>query len=74
MFRLSCGLYDQLEIFAMRKTQVNITYIDDDGNSITDFGVITDLIAKGGEEKIIFNNQKEIKTQDILFVNGEDFK
>ena len=74
MFRLACGLYDQLEIFAMRKTQVEIFYLNEDGNELSDKGIITDIIAKDGLEKIIFNNQKEIKTQDILIVNGLDFK
>ncbi|MEN8138059.1 MAG: hypothetical protein ABFR62_06475 [Bacteroidota bacterium] len=74
MFRLACGLYDQLEVFAMRKTLVEITFMDDDGVEFTEKGIISDLIVKDGVEKIIFNNTKEIKAQDILIVNGVDFK
>ena len=74
MFRLACGLYDQLEVFSMRKTKVEITYINTDGDELKDEGVITDIIAKEGIEIIVFNNEKQIKTQDIISVNGLDFR
>ena len=73
MFRLSCGLYDQLEIFAMRKTKVEIQYMDIDGNELVEQGVITNLMAKDGVESIEFNKEKVIKTQDIIVVNGVEF-
>ena len=74
MFRLACGLYDQLEVFAMRKNKIEIFYLDDNGNELSDNGVITDIIAKDGVEKVILNSEKIINTQDILSVNGLDFK
>lgn len=74
MFRLACGLYDQLEVFSMRKTKVEITYINVDGDELKDEGIITDIIAKDGTEIIVFNKEKQIKTQDIISVNGLDFK
>ncbi len=74
MFRLACGLYDQLEIFSMRKTKVEISYINDDGKEFDEEGVITDIIAKDGVELIVFNNQRQIKTQDIIKVNSLEFR
>lgn len=74
MFRLTCGLYDQLEILSMRKTKVEILYINVDGVEFEEEGVITDIISKDGVESIIFNNHKQIKTQDILKVNDLGFK
>jgi hypothetical protein len=74
MFRLACGLYDQLEVFSMRKTKVEITYINFDGDELKDEGIITDIIAKDGMEIVVFNSEKQIKTQDIISVNGLDFK
>lgn len=74
MFKLACGLYDQLEIFSMRKTKVEMIYIDVDGKEFENEGVITDIIAKEGVEYIIFNNQKQIKTQDIIKINKLNFK
>ena len=74
MFRLACGLYDQLEIFSMRKSKVEVLYIDDDGKELKDEGIITDIIAKDGVEFIVFNNQEQIKTQDIIKVNSVEFK
>ena len=74
MFKLACGLYDQLEIFSMRKTRVEIYYINIDGDELKEEGIITDIISKDGIELIVFNNEKHIKTQDIIAVNGLEFK
>ncbi|MCK5906682.1 MAG: hypothetical protein KAG37_03780 [Flavobacteriales bacterium] len=74
MFRLACGLYDQLEVFSMRKTKVEIYYINFDGEEMKDEGIITDIISKDGVEMIVFNNENRIKTYDIISVNGLDFK
>ena len=74
MFRLACGLYDQLEVLSMRKTLVEITYINFEGDEFKDKGIITDIIAKEGVEMIVFNNDNYIKTQDIIKVNSIDFK
>jgi len=74
MFRLACGLYDQLEVFSMRKTKVEILYINSDGDELKDIGIITDIISKDGVEMIEFNKELIIKTQDIISVNGLDFK
>ncbi|MCK5781717.1 MAG: hypothetical protein KAH10_03965 [Flavobacteriales bacterium] len=74
MFRLACGLYDNLEVFSMRKTKVELTYLNEDGEEIVVEGLITDLVAKDGIESIIFNSDKVIKTQDIIIVNGLDYK
>jgi len=74
MFKLACGLYDQLEVLSMRKTTVEISYIDENGGEILDKGIITDIIAKGGVEYIIFNDDTQIKTQDIIKVNSLVFK
>jgi len=74
MFKLACGLYDQLEVFAMRKTKVEITYINNNGDKLKEEGVITDIISRKGTELIVFNGDKQIKTQDIISVNGLEFK
>ena len=73
MFRLACGLYDQLEIFAMRKTLVDICFINEEGDEFIETGVIADLISKNGIESVIINN-KTINTRDLISVNGVDYK
>ncbi|MCK5824563.1 MAG: hypothetical protein KAG96_04075 [Ichthyobacteriaceae bacterium] len=73
MFRLSCGLYDQLEVFAMRKTEIKLSYFKGD-DQVTATGVITDIKSKDGVEFVILNNSTEIKTQDIVTANDINFK
>jgi len=74
MFKLACGLYDQLEVLSMRKTTIEISYINENGEEILDKGLITDINAKNGVEYIIFNENKQIKTLDIIKVNSLNFK
>ena len=74
MFRLACGLYDQLEIFSMRKTKVEVKYINSNGEELRFEGVINDIVSNKGIESIIINSNKNIKTQDIIAVNSIEFK
>jgi len=74
MVKLACGLYDQLEVFAMRGMNVDITYFDFDGNEKNEKGIINDTITKDGKEFIIFNNTKQINILDIIKINGIIFR
>ena len=74
MFRLACGLYDQLEIFSMRKTKVEIKYINSVGKELIIEGVITGIVSKNSIESIVINDGINIKTQDIIAVNSIEFK
>jgi len=74
MSQLACRLYDQLEIFAMRRTNVEITYIDEKGEEFREEGIIKDLITKNGVEFIVLNNDKTIDVKDLITVSGIDFQ
>jgi len=74
MFRLACGLYDQLEIFSMRRTKVEISYINSEGDGFNIEGVIVDIVSKNGIESIIVNGDTSIETQNIIMVNSIEFK
>ena len=74
MFRLACGLYDQLEVFSIKKNKVRIIYLDNNGTEMEKEGVITDIIAKNGNESIIIDKDISIDTKEIVSVNNVEFK
>lgn len=46
---ISCHLYDQLEVAAMRKQKVRLTFEPPHSETVFE-GVITDLFSRNGEE------------------------
>ncbi len=77
---IACGLYDQLEIWAMRKKEVSIVY--DAGNGpITISDRIKDLTQKDKAECMVLAQHEEIirlddliSVDDVLFASAEACK
>ncbi len=67
---INCSLYDELELFAMRKTPVDI--ILKSGETIHD--IISTLETRKGEgEFLILNSSKAIRLDQLASVDGKDF-
>ncbi|MEM6765242.1 MAG: hypothetical protein AAF655_09960 [Bacteroidota bacterium] len=70
---IACGLYDQLELWAMRKNDVTITYITTSG-PITTTDRIKDLTQINKAECMVLESDSStIRLDDIISVNGIPF-
>jgi Rho-binding antiterminator len=66
---ISCSYYDQLEVYATKKTQCSVIYIAKD-LEITSDGIIVDLFAKDGAEYLKLNNGIVIRLDQLISING----
>jgi len=73
-FRLSCSLFELLEIWSMRQAEIDIVYIDANGDKKSEHGLITDVFSRKGLEQISFNNSLNIPTKNIISINDTKFK
>ena len=70
---ISCSYYDELELWAMRQTNCEILYEENNiAKSIN--GRIKNLYAKQGEEFMILDYSIEIRLDQILSINGKELK
>lgn len=67
---IACGLYDELEIRALRKQKTKITFRNKPGNIQTLDCVISDLFAKDKVEYLKTSDSTIIRLDDILEVDG----
>lgn len=67
---IACGLYDELELRALRKQKTKITFRNESGNIQTTDFVISDLIAKDKAEYLKTSDGTIIRLDDILEVDG----
>lgn len=74
MFRLSCTLYDNLEILAMRKSRVELIVSNNLGQIVPIEGVIKDLTIVDGFESIVLEDGTTIATKDIVKANDIAFR
>jgi Rho-binding antiterminator len=68
---VDCGVYDQLEVLAMRRIVCQLEYKGDGGNSIRIESTIVDVFAKSGEEFITLKDGKDIRLDRLISLNGE---
>ncbi len=73
-FRLSCSLFELLEIWSMRQAEVDIKYIDINGDEQLLHGKILDIYSRNGLEQIKFTDDIIIPTQNIITINDTKFK
>lgn len=66
---ISCDIYDHIEIFAMRKTLVDIEYRDDSDQLLLLKTRILDTKVAKKEEFIILENGQEIRMDYIIRIN-----
>ncbi|MEM8897389.1 MAG: Rho-binding antiterminator [Bacteroidota bacterium] len=70
---IACGLYDQLEIWAMRRKEVSIVY-DDGHGPVTISDRIKDLTQKDKAECMVLEQHEEIiRLDDLISVEGISF-
>jgi len=73
-FRLSCSLYEMLEIWSMRGHEVELKYIDDMQEKQNVSAIITNIYSRDGLEQMEINGSLIIPTKNILSVNDVPFR
>ena len=67
---INCNYYDELELFALRKTNCKIVLLGEKEEE-TIQGLIQNLYTRKGEEFMLLNDGKEIRLDKIISVNGK---
>ena len=70
-FRLACGLYEQIELWSMRRTNVVVDYKNAEDLSHELKGIITDVYVKNKVEFVQINKEIDIETSKIVSINAE---
>lgn len=73
-FRLSCSLFELLEIWSMRQVDVDLKYVDNNGDQKSANGKILDVYSRKGIEQIKFENDIIIPTKNIISINDTKFR
>lgn len=73
-FRLSCSLYELIEIWSMRNSEVDLVYIDENGNQQERNGVITNVYSREGLEQLVLDKDLIIPTKNLITVNDVQFR
>lgn len=63
---IACRLYDELELGALRKQKVTLTFLNDDGETETIECIITDLFSKDKTEFLKTTDERIIRLDDIV--------
>lgn len=67
---IACGLYDELELRALRKQNVKLIITNEKNDSELIDCVISDLFSKDKVEYLKTNNGRIIRLDDILELDG----
>lgn len=67
---IACSIYDELELLAMRKESITLTY-KEEGKEITIKTLIVDLFTKEKEEFLVIENKQVIRLDNILLINDK---
>lgn len=67
---IACGLHDELELRALRKNRVWLTYLDESGNINTLSCIIIDIFSKDKAEYLRTDEGITIRLDDILELDG----
>ena len=70
---IDCGLYDELELLALRKEVVKIKYSDGDSQTISCESVIQDLFSDNKIEFLKLTDGTKIRLDNLIEVNGKKF-
>lgn len=63
---IACGLYDELELSALRKQKVKIVFLNDKNENELDEFVIADLFSKDKVEYLKTDADKIIRLDNII--------
>ena len=73
-FRLSCSLYEMIEIWSMRGHEVELKYIDENQKEQNITAVISNIFSREGLEQMEINGNQIIPTKNIILVNDVPFR
>ena len=63
---IACGLYDELELRALRKQKVSLAFLNDNGETETIECIISDLFSKDKTEFLRTTDERIIRLDDIV--------
>jgi len=63
---IACGLYDELELRALRKQKVTLTFLNDNSETETIECIIADLFSKDKTEYLKTSDGKLIRLDNIV--------
>ena len=72
-FRLSCSLYELIEIWSMRKAEVEVVYTDSNNTEQRVEGIITNVYSRRGLEQVVINEDLIIPTKSLIRINDVSF-
>ncbi len=72
-FRLSCSLYELIEIWSMRKTEAEVVYTDSNNTEQIISGIITNVYSRNGLEQVVINEDLIIPTKNLVRINDVSF-
>jgi len=67
---IACGLYDELELRALRKKIIKLTFQNDKNDNETIECTIADLFSKDKIEFLKTNDGRIIRLDDVLELDG----
>lgn len=67
---IACGLYDELELRALRKSKVELSYNDSKNYVQTIEGTIADIFSKDNVEYLKTDRGLLIRLDDIIELDG----
>lgn len=70
---IACGLYDELELRALRKSKIILSYKNDNKNILTIECVIADLFSTDKIEYMKTDKGMLIRLDDIIELDGIPF-
>jgi len=73
-FRLSCSLYEMVEIWSMRGHEVELKYEDEQNKEQSVSGVITNIYSREGLEQLVLGKDLVIPTKKIIRINDVAFR
>ena len=68
---ISCDFYDELELWAIRKTNCKFVYLNDTNERQTIEGVIENLFAKEKIEYLLLENGFQLRLDRLVSVNDK---
>jgi len=73
-FRLSCSLYELVEIWSMQNRLVVLKYMDENQQEIERKGIITNIYSREGLEQLVMDDKLIIPTKNVIAVNDVAFR
>lgn len=73
-FRLSCSLYELVELWSLKNKPVELCFLDEKGKEQIYKGIVTNIYAREGLEQIVLDDNLIITTKNIIRINNVKFQ